>query len=131
MNFFVFLLGCAYAIIGNDYHIKGRRKLSYTGKSCIECMHDYPMQASIVNKGNEVEENYTESWKCLDLCENQKSQQKQLFFIQNSTPRVSRKEKNKRTLLSLLHVVSFLHNFFLEAIFFTIWMWKSNLITCK
>ena len=95
VNFFVFLLGCAYAIIGNDYHIKGRRKLSYTGKSCIECMHDYPMQASIVNKGNEVEENYTESWKCLDLCENQKSQQKQLFFIQNSTPRVSQKEKNK------------------------------------
>ena len=58
-------------------------------------MHDYPMQASIVNKGNEVEENYTESWKCLDLRENQKSQQKQLFFIQNSTPRVSQKEKNK------------------------------------
>ena len=58
-------------------------------------MHDYPMQASIVNKGNEVEENYTESWKCLDLCENQKSQQKQLSFIQNSTPRVSQNEKNK------------------------------------
>lgn len=51
---FVFLSSRAYAVDGNENHLKGRRKLAYTGKSCIECKQDYPILPSIVNKGDKA-----------------------------------------------------------------------------